>query len=182
MLEAVLQTLGDPALKLLRDTAAVRQREADGGSAVGDPTSKVQIAGHTFTRTRAAGEGKPRAVTATVLIYDAADAPARFVGGRAPDGVVRVYPAETAVFAHELAHVIGTRAPAQKRFNELAASLEVVPFTRYAASDPDGEFFPEAVALFLLDPAWVEANHPELFARVQAYVRRPGPEAMKPTP
>jgi hypothetical protein len=183
MLEAVLQSLGDPALKLLRDTAVVRQRAADGASPFGDPTSKVQIAGHTFTRMRAPGDGKPRgAVTATVLIYDAADAPARFVGGKAPDGVVRVYPAETAVFAHELAHVIGIRAPAQKRFNELAAALEVAPFTRYAASDPDGEFFPEAVALFLLDPAWVEANHPELFARVRAYVRRPGPEALKPIP
>jgi len=183
MLEAVLQTLGEPALKLLRDTAVVRQRAADGASSFGDPAGKVQIAGHTFTRMLAAGEGKPRGpVTSTVLIYDAADAPARFVGGRTPDGSVRVYPAEAAVFAHELAHVVGSRALAQRRFNELAASLDAVPFTRYAASDPDGEFFPEAVALFLLDPAWVQANHPELFARVKAYVRRPGPEALKLLP
>jgi hypothetical protein len=179
-LEAVLQRLGEPALALLRGTALVRQGAAEATSPFGDLTSRVQIAGHTFTRTRAAIESNQRPeVIATVVIYDAAHSRARFIGGKAPDGMLRVYPPVAAVFAHELGHVISRRAPAQRRFKELVTSLGVAPFTRYAASNPESEFFPEALALYLLDPAWVRDNHPELYARVQAYARRPRPDALK---
>lgn len=178
-LEAVLQTLGDRALALVRGTALVRQRAADGASVFGDQSRTVQIAGLTFTRTRREAEGsKPADVASTIAIYDVARSSSRFIGGRTPDGSLRVYPPVAAVIAHEFGHVIGQRAPAQKRFNDLVTSMGVAPFTRYAASSPENEFFPEAFALFLLDPAWVRDNHPDLYARVLAYAQRPRPDAL----
>jgi hypothetical protein len=178
-LEAVLQRIGDRGLALLRGTALVRQRSAEDASPFGDLTSRVQIAGHTFTRPlpRSAGEQTER-IQATVVIYDVAHASHRFVGGYAPDGVLRVYPAVAEVIAHELAHVISRRAPIQQQFEELIDSVGAPPFTRYAASNPQSEFFPEAFAIYLLDPAWIETNHPELYARVQAYARHPRPGAL----
>jgi hypothetical protein len=173
-LEAVLQRLGAPGLEVLKGTAVVRQRSTEEASPFGDLTTRVQISGHTFTRTHGSvdGEGRPR-VEATVVIYDVAHAPRRFIGGLAPDGVVRVYPPVAEVIAHELAHVISQRAPVQRQFDALVASVGAAPFTRYAESNPQTEFFPEAFALYLLDPAWVKANHPELYARVRAYAGRP---------
>jgi hypothetical protein len=175
-LEAVLQRIGPRALALLRGTALVRQRSSEEASPFGDMTSRVQIAGHTFTRPLPSGAGEQtQRVQATVVIYDAAHTPHRFVGGYAPEGVLRVYPAVAAVIAHELAHVISRRAPIQQQFEELIESVGATPFTRYAASNPQTEFFPEALAIYLLDPAWINTNYPELYARVQAYARRPRP-------
>jgi hypothetical protein len=173
-LEAVLQRMGDRGLALLRDTEFVRQRSAEEASPFGDPSSRVQIAGHTFTRALAPGAGQAtQRIRATVVIYDAAHAANRFIGGYAPDGVLRVYPPVAQVIAHELAHVISRRAPIQQQFERLIESTGASPFTRYAASNPQTEFFPEAFALYLLDPAWVQTNHPELYDRVQAYARHP---------
>jgi hypothetical protein len=178
-LEAVLQRLGEPALAQLRGTALVRQRAADESSPFGDLTSRVRISGHTFWRTAPAAPGAQRTpVTATVAIYDAAHSPNRFIGGRTPDGLLRVYPPVAEVIAHELAHVITARAPVQKQFDALIAATGAQPFTRYAASNPASEFLPEAFALFLLDPAWVDDNQPQLYARVQAYLRQPRPGAL----
>jgi hypothetical protein len=178
-LEAVLQRMGDTGLALLRGTAFVRQHTAEDASPFGDLTRRVQIAGHTFTQSLPAGPGEanPR-VQATVVIYDAAHAPNRFVGGHAPDGVLRVYPPVAQVIAHELAHVISRRAPVQRQFEALIEATHASPFTHYAASNPQTEFFPEAFALYLLDPAWIQANHPKLYTRVQAYARRPRPGAL----
>jgi hypothetical protein len=173
-LEAVLQRLDAPSLALLRGTVIIRQRAAaDDASPFGDPTRRVQVTGQTLTHTAARRARQRPSITATVVIYDAAHAPNRFVGGRAPDGVVRVYPPVAAVMAHELAHVISERAPVQRQFDALVKAVGAAPFTRYAASKPDSEFLPEAFALYLLDPAWVNDNEPELFARVEAYMRHP---------
>jgi hypothetical protein len=178
-LEAVLQRVGDRGLALLRGTALVRQRSSEEASPFGDLGTHVQIAGHTFTRSLPprAGEQTER-VQATVVIYDIAHAQHRFVGGYAPDGVLRVYPAVAEVIAHELAHVISRRAPIQQQFEELIESVGATPFTRYAASNPQSEFFPEAFAIYLLDPAWISVNYPELYARVRAYARNPRPGAL----
>jgi hypothetical protein len=175
-LEAVLQRLGERGLALLRGTAFVRQRATDEASPFGDPGSRVQIAGHTFTRVTGpqAGNAHER-VDATVVIYDAAHAPHRFIGGRRPDGLLRAYPPVAQVIAHELAHVMTQRAPVQREFDALVNATGAQPFTRYAASNPESEFFPEACALYLLDPAWVNDNHPELYARLQTYLKRPRP-------
>jgi hypothetical protein len=78
-----------------------------------------------------------------------------------------------AVVAHELGHVMSQRAPVQREFDALVTATGAQPFTRYAASNPESEFFAEACALYLLDPAWVNDNHPELYARVRAYLKRP---------
>ena len=178
-LEAVLQRLDRPGLAALRGTALVRQRAAEEASPFGDLTARVQISGHTFTRTAAAQPGEQhRQVDATIVIYDAAHAPHRFIGGRTPDGLLRAYPPVAEVIAHELAHVITARAPVQEQFDALVQATGAAPFTRYAASDPASEFLPEAFALYLLDPAWVNDNHPQLYARVQAYLRRPRPGAL----
>jgi hypothetical protein len=175
-LEVVLQRFGERGLALLRGTAFVRQRATSEASPFGDPANRVQIAGHTFTRSTKPQAGNPhRQFEATVVIYDAAHAPHRFIGGRRPDGLLRVYPSVAQVIAHELAHVIDQRAPVQREFDALVTAADVHPFTRYAASNPKTEFFPEACALYLLDPAWVNDNHPELYARVQAYLKRPQP-------
>jgi hypothetical protein len=176
VLEAVLQRLGQRGLEMLRGTALVRQRSAEEASPFGDPTQRVIIAGHTFTQRSGQGEQKSVAsVPATVVIYDAAHSPNRFVGGRAPDGVVRAYPPVAQVMAHELAHVIERRAPVQRQFDALIAATGAAPFTRYAAANPETEFLPEAFALYLLDPAWVKDNYPQLFSRTQAYLRNPRP-------
>jgi hypothetical protein len=173
-LEAVLQRLETPGLAVLRGTAFARQRAAEDASPFGDPRNRVLVTGQTFTQAAPRPQRRQRSsVTATIVIYDAAHSPTRFVGGRAPDGVVRVYPPVAHVMAHELAHVISQRAPVQRQFDALVKSVGASPFTRYAASEPATEFLPEAFALYLLDPAWVNDNHPELFARIQAYLRRP---------
>jgi hypothetical protein len=177
-LEAVLQRLDRPGLAQLRGTALVRQRAAEESSPFGDLTSRVRISGHTFTRTLTGTSGERPQVTATVVVYDAAHSPNRFIGGRMPDGLVRVYPPVTEVIAHELAHVITARAPVQKQFDALVEATAAAPFTRYAASNPPSEFLPEAFALYLLDPAWVNDNQPQFYARVQAYLRRPRPGAL----
>ena len=108
------------------------------------------------------------------MIYDAALPPAtRFVGGRAPDGRLYAYAPLAQVLAHEFGHVVAQRSSLEGRFNEWVAELSVQPFTRYAASASQQEFFPEAFALFLLDPWWLQANYPALHAKAHAYASRP---------
>lgn len=177
-LEAVLQRIGERGLFLLRGTAFVRQRAADDNSPFGDPGQRVQIAGHTFSLATDDPENDRRQVQSTVVIYDAAHAPHRFIGGRRPDGQLRTYAPIAQVMAHELAHVMSQRAPVQREFDALVSASGAQPFTRYAASNPESEFFPEACALYLLDPAWVKDNQPELYERVQAYLKRPRPGAL----
>jgi hypothetical protein len=178
-LEAVLQRIGERGLALLRGTAFVRQRATGEASPFGDPGNQVQVAGHTFTRATQTQPGNPQPqVEATVVIYDAAHAPNRFIGGHRPEGFLRAYPPVAQVLAHELGHVMSQRAPVQREFDALVSATGAHPFTRYAASNPESEFFPEAVALYLLDPAWVNDNYPELYARIQAYLKRPRPSGL----
>jgi hypothetical protein len=175
-LEAVLQRIGERGLALLRGTAFVRQRATGEASPFGDPGNQVQVAGHTFTRATQTQPGnlQPQ-VEATVVIYDAAHAPNRFIGGHRPEGFLRAYPPVAQVIAHELGHVMSQRAPVQREFDALVTATGAQPFTRYAASNPESEFFAEACALYLLDPAWVNDNYPELYARLRAYLKRPRP-------
>jgi len=178
-LEAVLQRLGERGLALLRGTAFVRQRATGEASPFGDPGNQVQIAGHTFTRAAESQPGNPpRLVEATVVIYDAAHAPNRFIGGHRPEGFLRAYPPVAQVIAHELGHVMSQRAPVQREFDALVSASGARPFTRYAASNPESEFFAEACGLYLLDPAWVNDNYPELYARLRAYLKRPRPSGL----
>jgi hypothetical protein len=174
-LECVLETMGDRLLARIRDTALVRQQSsAEAGSPFGDLTQQVVIAGHTFTRTD--GTSTPNAhpqVHSTVVIYDAAAPPAtRFIGGRDDNGEVFAYAPMAQVMAHEFGHVVASRASLGRKFNEWTAQHGVEPFTRYAASNPQTEFFAEAFALFLLDPWWIRTNYPDLYAGINEYAKR----------
>jgi hypothetical protein len=75
--------------------------------------------------------------------------------------------------AHEFGHVIASRASLGQQFDKWVAESDTDPFTRYAASNPQTEFFPEAFALYLLDPWWIQVNYPDLFRRARAYASRP---------
>jgi hypothetical protein len=175
VLECVMEAMGDRLLQRVRDSVLIRQEEAEERSPFGELTKRVPIAGHTFTRTVSVEGANPhREVHSTVVIYDVAlDPPSRFVGGRAPDGRVYAYAPLAEVFAHEFGHVVSKRASLEKQFNAWIDQLGVAPFTRYAASAPQTEFFPEAFALYLLDPEWLHSNYPALYARASAYARRP---------
>jgi hypothetical protein len=174
-LECVMEAMGDRLLQRVRDSVLIRQAAAAEQSPFGDRAKEVTVAGHTFTWISGAeGSDAPREVHSTVVIYDAALPPAtRFVGGRAPDGRLYAYAPVAQVFAHEFGHVVAQRSSLEGKFNEWVAELNVQPFTRYAASAPQQEFFPEAFALFLLDPWWLQANYPALHARARAYASRP---------
>ncbi|HYL17548.1 MAG TPA: hypothetical protein VEV20_02645, partial [Burkholderiales bacterium] len=174
-LECVLEAMGDRLLARMRDTVLIRQTSAEGGSPFGDLAKQVPIAGHTFTRTQEVSEPSPhREVHSTIVIYDVAVPPAtRFIGGRDEDGHVFAYAPIAQVMAHEFGHVISTRASLGEQFYKWVAESDTEPFTRYAASNPQTEFFPEAFALYLLDPWWIQMNYPDLFARARAYASRP---------
>ena len=174
-LECVLETMGDRLLQRVRESVLIRQAAAEGASPFGDLAKQVVMAGHTFTRTVTVdGETPHKEVQSTVVIYDAALPPAtRFVGGRAADGRLYAYAPLAQVFAHEFGHVVGQRASLEEQFYKWVAEMNIQPFTRYAASAPEEEFFPEAFSLYLLDPSWMQANYPALFARARAYASRP---------
>jgi len=55
----------------------------------------------------------------------------------------------------------------------LAEMFKIRPFTRYAASAPESEFFPEAFSLFLLNPDWAHKDYPVLYSSELAYANRP---------
>jgi hypothetical protein len=133
----------------------------------------VIVAGHTFTRT--VDQGDYHEVHSTVVIYDAAVPPAtRFVGGPAPDGkAVHTYAPLAQVIAHEFGHVVAARSSLERQFYEWVDEQNLQPFTRYAASAPTTEFFPEAFALFLLDPRWLQRDYPALYNAARAYASRP---------
>ena len=174
-LECVLEAMGDRLLARMRDTVVIRQKSAEVGSPFGDLAKQVVIAGHTFTRTQEVSEPTPhREVHSTIVIYDAAVPPAtRFIGGRDDDGRVFAYAPMAQVMAHEFGHVIASRASLGEQFYKWVAESDTDPFTRYAASNPQTEFFPEAFALYLLDPWWIQVNYPDLFRRARAYASRP---------
>jgi len=174
-LECVLEAMGDRLLARMRDTVLIRQAASEVGSPFGELAKQVVLAGHTFTRTQEVSEPSPhRQVHSTIVIYDAAAPPAtRFIGGRDNDGSVYAYAPMAQVMAHEFGHVIASRASLGDQFYKWVAESDTEPFTRYAASNPQTEFFPEAFALYLLDPGWIQVNYPDLFVRARAYASRP---------
>jgi len=49
------------------------------------------------------------------------------------------------------------------KFANAKSKLNPAPMTRYAASKPVTEFFPEAFAIFNADPEWMRTNLPDMF-------------------
>jgi hypothetical protein len=175
VLECVLESMTDRLLQRARDSVLVRQDAPAVDAQMSDLSGSVLIAGHTLSRIITfKGQPERREVHSTIAIYDVAlRSPARFVGGRAPDGRVHVYAPLAEVLAHEFGHVLAQRASIGDRFNRWAAKEGVEPFTRYAASAPATEFLPEAFALYLLDPSWLRSSYPALYKLIDEYSRRP---------
>ena len=70
---------------------------------------------------------------------------------------------------HEAGHVLEQKLGLRRSFNALVAKLGSVPFTDYAASNPDSEMFPEALKIYELDPQWLRATHPEIFDWIEKH-------------
>ena len=99
----------------------------------------------------------------TVVIYDRAfvSDEVSFIGGSAEG----VRPSSVGTITHELGHVAAHRFNSlESDFDTFVAANNIDPFTRYAASTPTTEFFPEAFSLYHDDPEWLNTNYPTLFA------------------
>jgi hypothetical protein len=145
MLEAALEPMSNEILAFLKGVRMVRQekRIEKSGTAVDDRTGLSVY------------DGSER----TVIIFDAAsmnDA-ALFIGGK--DGAE---PMSAMTYAHELGHVLGDQKSIEDKFNKYVAKEKISPVTWYADSSKTTEFFPEAFALFQLDPEWLQAKVPKL--------------------
>lgn len=96
----------------------------------------------------------------TVVIYDSGirgDASA-FRGGS--EGVNLP---EALLFTHEFGHAIELMTGAKSAFiNKFVKKAGIRPFTYYAESKPDREFFAEAFAISQTDPEWLRRNHPDV--------------------
>jgi hypothetical protein len=146
LLEASLEPMSNDMLALLKGVRMVRQdkRIDKSGNEIDDRTGLSLY------------DGSDR----TVIIFDAAsmnDA-ALFIGGKGG-----VEPMSTMTYAHELGHVIGDQKSIEDKFNKYVKAQKIAPVTWYADSSKTTEFFPEAFALFQLDPEWLQAKSPKLF-------------------
>lgn len=157
--ELSLQTLSDAILNLLRFVRLGRKkfgRESDGSS--------KPIGGQTFWN----GSNK------TVVVYD------NGIGGNAsafrggPDGVNLP---QAMLFTHEFGHITESATNAKKAFDRYVAKAGIKPFTDYAESKPDTDFFAEAFAISQTDPAWLRAHHPDVYAWFETLNRTGRPPA-----
>jgi len=166
VLESVLETMSDAIVAGLMNLQMARQ--------------KVRLEIH--------GKGKKRKVVPnpkesglsllngterTVVIFDTShlnDA-ALFLGGHRPGGSLDVSPASAMTSAHELGHIVSWGPGVKDAFDKLVKKEHIHPFTSYAASSPQKEFFAESFALFQLDPEWLQANSPKIFAFFEALVK-----------
>jgi len=177
LVELSLQLLSDAVLKLVRGITMVRQAvrllRVVGKKPPGKPAPilhppKKDTAGETFTT------GTDRTV---VLFNSAMDDKSQFIGDKAASGDVSALPSSAMTIEHELGHVTGdTAVPAtkvakastiqdefNKKFIAARSKLLAAPVTWYAKKDPGKEFFPEAFAIYNEDPAWMQANLPDMF-------------------
>lgn len=141
LVELSLQTLTEKVLSLLRYVRLGRKkthREADGTAGT--------YGGQTFRN------GSSR----TIVMYDngmRASASA-FRGG--PEGV---NVPQAMLITHEVGHVMQARTNGKAAFDKFVKAAGIRPFTHYAESKPDSEFFPEAFAIYQTDPEWLRRNH-----------------------
>ena len=159
LVELSLQTLSDSILNLLRYVRLGRKkfhREGDG--------SIGPYGGQTFW------SGTNR----TVVIYDSgmAGGASAFRGG--PEGV---NVPQAMLITHEFGHITESATSAKKAFDKYVAKTGIKPFTDYAQSKPDTDFFAEAFAISQTDPAWLRAHHPDVHAWFETLNRTGRPPA-----
>ncbi|MCO5185294.1 MAG: DUF4157 domain-containing protein [Anaerolineae bacterium] len=147
-IEQALQTLSPKmltALKYLhmgRQTALLKDEDGDG---VYEPAANV------YGKTYFIGS------TRTIIMYDLFKRDKDiFIGGS--EGV---HLRQTTTILHEFGHAISAKSSLkiEKAFNKFVAAKGIAPFTDYAGSKPDTEFFPEAFFIFQTDPEWLRVNH-----------------------
>jgi hypothetical protein len=151
--ELSLQTLTETILKLLHYIRLGRKknhRQADGTTGT--------YGGQTFWN----GSAK------TVVMYDSgmADNASAFRGG--PEGV---NVPQAMLIMHELGHVTEPMTGAKPAFDKFVKKAGIRPFTHYAESKPDSEFFTEAFAISQTDPEWLRRNHPSVYQWFETFNR-----------
>jgi hypothetical protein len=155
MLELVLERMSDATLSRFRGLHIIRQKvyfEWKTNTTPGHFEKQEHVAG--ITR-----GSEP--TTRTINIFDAAfvSIDALFLGSIGTG----IAPSPALIFAHELGHVTSYAPHVQKAFDKLVTDKHIKPVTWYAASDPPKELFPEAFALYYMDPEWLKTNWPDLF-------------------
>ena len=153
MLELGLQTLTDSELARLR------------GVRLGRKTASLRRAGRGFAAGGANSYGytlqEPSGET-TVLYFGPLyrNDVALFTGSTAANAL----PAVVMNVVHELGHATGYQAGIEAAFTAWRTRNRPANPTWYAASDPGGEFFPEAFALYHTDPHWLCGASPLVYA------------------
>jgi hypothetical protein len=169
-LESVLETVSDAIVTELMNLQMARQK------------IRLEIQGKGKKRkvvpnTKEAGLSLLNGTERTVVIFDRThlnDA-ALFLGGHRPGGSLDVSPASAMTSAHELGHIVSWGPNVKDAFDKLVKKEHIQPFTSYAAGSPQKEFFAESFALFQLDPEWLLANSPKIFAFFEALVKTGNP-------
>ena len=148
LLEFALQTMSDAELQLLKGTQLTRQE------------TLIEIVNGTLTRSTDAGIARHSGSERTITFFDTVRAHEHllFVGG---SGGVR--PISTMTFVHELGHIIGLQNNIETAFAAFVRRKGIKPVTKYATSKPVTESFPEAFALYQLDPEWMKSNIVDLY-------------------
>ncbi len=151
--ELSLQTLTETILKLLRYVRLGRKafgRKTDG--------TIESWGGQTFWNDS----------QKTVVIYDSGvgENASAFHGG--PEGV---NVPQAMLFTHEFGHTTEPTTGAKTAFNKFVKKAGIRPFTAYAESKPDTDFFAEAFAISQTDPQWLRSNHPSVYEWFETFNR-----------
>lgn len=151
--ELSLQTLTETILNLLNYVRLGRKkssRKADG--------TIESYGGQTFWN----GSNK------TVVIYDSG-----IVGHESAfrGGIEGVNVPEAMLFTHEFGHVMEPMTGAKPAFDKFVKKAGIRPFTHYAESKPDKDFFTEAFAISQTDPEWLRRNHPDVWQWFEKFNR-----------
>lgn len=172
MLELSLQTLSNDDLANLRGVKMGRKTSSI------EPTSSGYQAGsatqYGLTLMNSSGSNREITVLFFQTLYDNNDR--LFRGGTAAGAL----PTVSMRFLHELGHATGYSAGIEAAFNTwVAANPQTAP-TRYAASNPADELFPEAFALYHTDPRFLCNSAPLLYSWFDALATSGSPPPATP--
>jgi len=173
LVEWALEMVSDAVLAIVRGISLVRQ-VAKLGKVVTPPAKKGDKPTVTYPADKqTAGESLQSGAERTIALYDrmTLNDRALFIGGAVSGGDPRVAPISAMTVLHEFGHMVGFSgvsstvvAAFNTKFANVKSKLNTAPMTKYAASKPATEFFPEAFAIYNADPEWMQNNLPDMFA------------------
>ena len=110
------------------------------------------------------------------IIFNAATANevAIFLGGKGTEGPA-IFSYTSLTFGHELCHFVGWKPGVKSAFDAFVKKSNIKPLTWYAATNPPNELFPEAFALYKLDPTWARRNWPTLYQWFETFMKTGSP-------